>query len=284
MKKFFLTLLLLLLLSGCNQVAVNEIYNKTYNVGEISITTLEEAVIEVSEFARHSVVGISKYRTSFLQEVLEHTGSGVVYECAAEMRDGTVESNCEETLESDQVKNYVYHVVTNRHVLENENGQLEMEKLNVKIHLGPGKEEIRAEFVDKEDDVDLAVLRFKSSGYIQPLRFGDSDKLRIGSFVLAIGNPAGHDFHSSVTFGIVSGPLRYITDKRGKNAAYIQHDAAINSGNSGGALINLNGEVVGINTLKLVSPDKEKDKENIYENMGFAIPSNRVKEFLDRIK
>ena len=54
--------------------------------------------------------------------------------------------------------------------------------------------------------------------------------------------------------------------------------------NSGGALINLNGEVVGINTLKLVSPDKEKDKENIYENMGFAIPSNRVKEFLDRIK
>lgn len=109
-------MLLLLLLSGCNQVAVNEIYNKTYNVGEISITTLEEAVIEVSEFARHSVVGISKYRTSFLQEVLEHTGSGVVYECAAEMRDGTVESNCEETLESDQVKNYVYHVVTNRHV------------------------------------------------------------------------------------------------------------------------------------------------------------------------
>ena len=84
MKRILFVFLFLFLLTGCNGVAVNEIYNKTYNVGEISITTLEEAIIEVSEFARHSVVGISKYKKGvFAQVNLEYTGSGVIYDCEA---------------------------------------------------------------------------------------------------------------------------------------------------------------------------------------------------------
>jgi len=281
MKRFFFLLLLLFLLSGCKDITVNEIYNKTYNVGEISITTLEEAVIAVSEAAREAVVGVSNYRrNTYFQEVLQYTGSGVVYECVAEMKDGSTKTNCAETIGSDQVQNYTYMVVTNRHVLENDSGVVNRNGLVVKIYLGPDKGEVSATLVDYDRDVDLAVVRFSYSGYIRPLRFADSDNLRIGTFVLAIGNPAGHEYHGTTTFGIVSGPLRYLTDKRGNKVAYIQHDAAINSGNSGGALVNLNGEVVGINTLKLAT----SELDNIYENMGFAIPSNRVQEFLAQIK
>lgn len=278
MKRFLWIFLLLFLLTGCDNIAVNEIYNKTYNVGEISITTLEEAVIEVSEFAGRAVVGISKYRRNMLfQNVLEYTGSGVIYECTAKMKSGTTASNCEETIDSNQVDYYTYYVVTNRHVLEDEGGGIREDGLIIKVNLGQENIEIDAELVDYVNYIDLAVIKFKHSTYIQPLRFGDSDKLKIGTFVLAIGNPAGHEYYGTTTFGIVSGPLRYITDKKGNKVAYIQHDAAINSGNSGGALVNLKGEVIGINTLKLST----SEIDNIYENMGFAIPSNRVKAILD---
>ncbi|HHX80718.1 MAG TPA: trypsin-like serine protease [Acholeplasmataceae bacterium] len=280
MKRILLVILLMFLLSGCDGVAVNEIYNKTYNVGEISITTLEEAIIEVSEFARNSVVGISKYKKGiFAQENLEYTGSGVIYDCKATLTNGTIVSNCETTIESKDVREYTYYVVTNRHVIEEENGAIRHDT-NIKVNLGFEDAEKEAELLHYENSVDLAVLKFTHHTYIQPLRFGDSSQLKIGTFVLAIGNPAGHEYYGTTTFGIVSGPIRYIKDKRNNSVPYIQHDAAINSGNSGGALVNLNGELVGINTLKLAS----SEIDNIYENMGFAIPVNLVWDIVKEVK
>jgi serine protease Do len=278
MKKVFLVLLLVLL-AGCKGIAVNEIYNKTYNVGEISITSLEEVIMEIAENASRAVVGISKYKQGiFSQNRLEYTGSGVIYECAAEMKNGTVR-NCETTLNSqNEVKNYLYYVVTNRHVLLGDNDTaVAADKITVKVYLGEEGLSVDAEVVQYDDKVDLAVITFKHHSYIQPLAFADSEAIRRGSFVIAIGNPAGHDYYGSITFGIVSYKKRYINDDVDWTTGYIQHDAAINSGNSGGALLNLEGKLIGINTLKLSS----SSIDNIYENMGFAIPSNLVREIVD---
>jgi serine protease Do len=134
--------------------------------------------------------------------------------------------------------------------------------------------EIRAKLVGYDSKVDIALLTFEYTKYIDPVDIGDSSKLNKGQLVIAVGNPDGYDYYNSVTFGVVSGPDRYVsTDTDGDNttdfsAEYIQHDVAINPGNSGGGLFTLDGKLVGINTLKLV--------DSKIDGMGFAIPSNVV--------
>lgn len=280
-RKIIYTFLLLLILTGCNSIAVNEIYNKSYNVPEISIASIEELVTEVTENASKAVVGINKYKKSFLQqERLEFTGSGVIYECQARLKDGTIISNCEETLDSEnQLDAYIYKVVTNRHVIADEDGTVDKTKTRtiVKVYLGDEDIKIEADVIEYDDKVDLAVLTFEHYSYIQPLRFADSEQIKRGNFVIALGNPAGPEYHGSATFGIISSSkLRYIDDDISWTTGYIQHDASINSGNSGGALLNLAGELIGINTLKLAS----SEIDNIYEGMGFAIPSNMVRSIV----
>ena len=104
-----------------------------------------------------------------------------------------------------------------------------------------------------------------------PATFGNSDQLAVGDWVLAIGNPGGLDFSSSLTRGIVSAVNRTVgTDTTVK---YIQTDAAINPGNSGGALLNMYGQVIGINTAKI--------KDTAYEGMAFSIPINTAKTIVD---
>src|SRR5690606_37058346 len=122
---------------------------------------------------------------------------------------------------------------------------------------------------------DLAVLRIEATDLPYAV-FGDSDQVRVGETVVAIGNPQGLDFFRSVTVGVVSGIrpdlLHRLSSGRSDYARIfelIQTDAAINRGNSGGPLVNLRGEVIGINTLKFQGAD--------IEGMGFAIPSNDVR-------
>jgi len=109
---------------------------------------------------------------------------------------------------------------------------------------------------------------------MRPLEFADSNYLKKGMFAIAIGNPSGYEFYGSTTFGIISHPLRYISEDTNGNGTddaeneYIQHNVAINPGNSGGPLINMDGKIIGINTMKFVSQD--------IDNMGFSIPSNVV--------
>ncbi len=147
-------------------------------------------------------------------------------------------------------------VVTNNHVIA------DADEINVIMNDGT---KIKAELVGVDKKTDIAVLKFKPVKPLIAVKFGDSDKLRLGEWVIAIGNP--FSLGGSVTAGIVSARNRDIS--QGPYDSYIQTDASINRGNSGGPLFNLEGEVVGVNTL-IISPTGGSI------GLGFAVPSKTV--------
>ncbi|NLM51400.1 MAG: PDZ domain-containing protein [Firmicutes bacterium] len=155
------------------------------------------------------------------------------------------------------------YIVTNNHVIDGAS----------EIWVTLGEEEIQAELVGGDLATDLAVLKIDKTG-LPAAQFGDSDKIVVGETAIAIGNPLGLEFSQTVTVGHISAKKRTINI--GEQAFnFIQTDAAINDGNSGGALVNLNGEVIGINTAKI--------KVTGVEGMGFAIPSNLVKSITSQL-
>lgn len=125
-----------------------------------------------------------------------------------------------------------------------------------------------------DEDLDLAIVKINKNG-LNYLELGDSDNIKLGENVYAIGNPIGIEFQRSVTSGIISGVNRTIKIEEDNTSSYmeglIQTDASINDGNSGGPLINLNGQVIGINSVKIETA----------EGIGFAIPINVVKPVLE---
>jgi serine protease Do len=147
-------------------------------------------------------------------------------------------------------------VVTNNHVIA------DADEINVIMNDGT---KVKAEIVGVDKKTDLAVLKFKPPKQLTAVKFGDSDKLRLGDWVIAIGNP--FSLGGTVTAGIVSAKNRDISS--GPYDSYIQTDAAINRGNSGGPLFNLEGEVIGVNTL-IISPSGGSI------GIGFAVPSKTV--------
>ncbi len=167
----------------------------------------------------------------------------------------------QEGLGSGFIINEEGYVVTNYHVI---NGAQE-----VKVIFSDGKE-VNAKVINYDPERDIAVIKItddvKMPGIAQ---LGDSSTVKAGEEVIAIGNPLGKEFSSTVTKGIVSSPNRKMKTENGNVLDYIQTDAAINPGNSGGPLINSKGEVIGINTAKKVGED--------IEGIGFAIPINEVK-------
>ena len=122
---------------------------------------------------------------------------------------------------------------------------------------------------------DLAVLKFSSNEDFSVVPFSDSYSLELGEFVYAIGNPLGYDYYGTVTMGVVSGLARFFNDGD-FDATLLQHDAPISPGNSGGALVNINGELVGINNMKLV--------QDYVSGINFAIPSNTVKRVVEDLE
>ena len=155
-------------------------------------------------------------------------------------------------------------ILTNNHVVDN------AEKITVKLS---DDREFAAKVVGKDPKTDVALLKINTEGSLPVARLGNSDRLEVGEWVAAIGNPFGLD--STVTEGIVSAKGRHIGD--GPYEDFIQTDASINPGNSGGPLINMSGEIVGINTAIF-----SQTGGNI--GIGFAIPINLVKEILPQIK
>ena len=156
--------------------------------------------------------------------------------------------------------------VTNNHVIA------DADEINIIMNDGT---KIKAELVGVDKKTDLAVLKFKppAGKQLVSVKFGDSDKLRLGEWVVAIGNP--FSLGGTVTAGIVSARNRDINS--GPYDSYIQTDAAINRGNSGGPLFNLNGEVVGVNTL-IISPSGGSI------GIGFAVPSKTVVGVVDQLR
>lgn len=166
------------------------------------------------------------------------------------------------------------YIVTNNHVISSESNSNYFqisEATGIKVNLYGDSESYEATVVGTDTYTDLAVLKIEKAG-LTPAILGNSSDLKVGEFVMAIGNPLGMDY--SVTSGIVSAIDREVSvDGTTYNA--IQTDAAINSGNSGGALVNSKGEVVGINTLKLAGSG--------IEGIGFAIPISSTTSVIDQL-
>ncbi|CAK1240207.1 MULTISPECIES: S1C family serine protease [Fructobacillus] len=166
-------------------------------------------------------------------------------------------------------------IVTNNHVIDG------ADKLQV---ITNDNKTVTAELVGKDSLTDLAVLKITDSSMISTASFGDSAKISVGQQVLAIGSPLGSQYASSVTEGIISATKRLVQadDDTGQNyggSTVIQTDAAINPGNSGGPLINLAGQVVGINSMKLSS----SSNGTAVEGIGFAIPSDQVVDVVNKL-
>ena len=160
------------------------------------------------------------------------------------------------------------YIVTNAHVVENAN--------TVSVQLTDDRI-FTAHLVGCDSISDLAVLRIDCND-LTPAQFGDSSSLRVGDTVVAIGDPLGASFRGTYTNGIVSAINRDV-DMNGRTMTLIQTNAALNSGNSGGPLINCYGQVIGINTMKIGT---FTDTAGV-EGLGFAIPSTQVKEIVDQI-
>jgi len=156
------------------------------------------------------------------------------------------------------------YVVTNNHVIA------DADEISVILNDGTT---LKAEIVGRDTKTDLALLKVKTDHPLKAVKFGDSDKLRLGEWVIAIGNP--FSLGGTVTAGIVSARNRDINS--GPYDNYIQTDAAINRGNSGGPLFNLDGEVVGVNTA-IISPSGGSI------GIGFAVPSKTVVPVIDQLR
>ncbi len=153
------------------------------------------------------------------------------------------------------------YIVTNNHVIEGAD--------EIKVRLANEKE-FDAEIVGRDPNTDLALIRIKGASDLTPLNLGDSDKLTVGSWVVAIGSPFG--LEQTVTAGIVSAKGRALGS--GPYDDFIQTDASINPGNSGGPLLNMNGEVVGINTAIVANG----------QGIGFAIPVNMAQGIVNQLQ
>ena len=155
------------------------------------------------------------------------------------------------------------YIVTNNHVVQNAS--------DIQVTFTNGLK-LEAELIAFDNETDLALLKVDTTDKLPSLEFGDSDSAKVGSWVMAIGNP--HGLGGSVTAGIVSARGRMLG---GRYDDFIQTDAAINRGNSGGPLFNLDGEVIGVNSM-ILSPSGGSI------GLGFAIPSNLAKNIIDQLK
>lgn len=195
-----------------------------------------------------SVVGITTkgyQRTIFGTQAITGTGSGVIIS-----KDG--------------------YILTNSHVIRiGENIAKDVE-----VFLNDGQK-VKGKVVWSDKAVDIAIVKIEGANNLVPAELGDSDALEVGQTAIAIGNPIDLAFQRSLSKGVISGLNRFIgqVDGGGYMVGLIQTDASINGGNSGGPLVDQNGKIIGINTVKLQSA----------EGMGFAIPINSIKPIIESV-
>lgn len=262
MKKI-LTMMIILFsvtLISCKKdeyIIINEVKNYEVDVDEkITISTLEDALVNAIKKAEQSVIGVIATTGGVFSG--EAFGSGVI-------------------IASKKIneKQNEYFVVTNRHVILNGN----KEYAKIQIYFGDMNNLILANLLMYDKAKDLALLSFVSERIFTVASIADSTKLEKGRYVIAIGSPYDYEYlFNTSTVGNVSHPNRKYEEKTINDLIchnyYIQHDASINSGNSGGGLFNINGELIGINTWKIIGTDQYEE----YEGLGFSIPIHIVLE------
>ncbi len=225
----------------------------------------ETKVVEASQPAAAEAVAFQKAGGRTINEIYRAAAPGVVHITAtgqtSDLFGGTQE---QQAVGSGFVIDKAGHIVTNFHVVEGAS--------SVEVSFS-NNESMKAKVVGKDPATDIAVLKVKApSRALKPLTLGDSSAVRVGDQVIAIGNPLGYD--RSVTSGIVSAVQRSITAPNQVSTIghVIQTDAALNHGNSGGPLLNANGEVIGVNAQ--IAPSSS----NANIGIGFAIPIDTVKQ------
>ena len=167
------------------------------------------------------------------------------------------------------------YILTNNHIVSSSSDSDFYEvssATKVTVKLFNDETEYEAEIVGTDEQTDLAVIKIDKTD-LPKAEFADSDNIKVGEFAMAVGNPLG--MQSSITCGVISAVNREITDSDGITYNLIQTDAAINAGNSGGALVNSEGQVIGVNTLKLQGDG--------IEGMGFAIPINSTEDVTSQL-
>ena len=215
----------------------------------VSNKTEEKDISTLIENVNNAVVGISKIAnkgtTIFLQDGASNLGLGTGFIVS---KDG--------------------YIVTNQHVSGEKNSTCYVTLENGKNY--------KASVVWSDTDLDLSIIKINLNN-LEYLDLVDSDKIKVAEQFYAIGNPIGFEFQRTVTSGIISGLNRTIKIEEDNKTSYmedlIQTDATINPGNSGGPLININGEVLGINSVKITSA----------EGIGFAIPINIIKPIIEKL-
>lgn len=234
------------------KVNVSTQATKAFNKIKRAVVTVE--AYQKSDNSIDSIFGFSSGSSE--ETTSESEGSGVIYK-----KNGNTA-----------------YVVTNNHVISG------ADSFYVMLYSG---KRVKATVVGKDSVSDLAVLKIDTKNVEQTATFGNSDNIQVGETALAIGSPMGSEYATSLTQGIISAKKRTldITNSSGVttgSTTVIQTDAAINSGNSGGPLVNLDGQVIGINSMKLSSNSSSSENASV-EGMGFAIPSNEVVKIINQL-
>lgn len=243
-------------LPGANEVTSNSPSNSTLTQTSTEVTSDVVSAVEKVSSAVVGITNIQESAPSFWNQnagtkQAVGSGSGVIY----------------------KVDGNVAYIVTNHHVIE---GAKQLE-----VMLDDGTK-VEAQPVGSDIWTDLAVISIPSEGIQTFAQFGDSDALKQGETVIAIGNPLGLDFYGSVTTGVISGKDRSVPVDLNQDGIedwstdVLQTDAAINSGNSGGALVNIVGDLIGINSMKIA--------ESSVEGLGFAIPINSAIPVIEELE
>lgn len=222
------------------QTTITTVDSNTNNVTITETNTIKSAINEIYD----AVVLVETYKNNSVYS----TGTGFVYK-------------------QDETSGYI---ITNHHVIEN--------GTSYKVTLTNG-EEVEAKLLGSDEYADIAVLSISKDAIIKVAKLGDSTNIEVGDTVFTVGSPLGKEYMGTVTKGILSGKNRTVTVTSSNSSMMVevlQTDAAINPGNSGGPLVNINGEVIGVNSMKLV--------EDQIEGMGFAIPIEMVTSILDKLE
>ncbi len=259
--KIIIVVITLFLITSCfsnsTKVTNNSINNKVIHVEDYTISDLQGAIMTTSEKVEDAVVAITE--SSMTSQSL---GSAVIIKRTAYNGNRLVEDN------NSEITHYEYIALTNEHVIDG------LISLKYRVYLSDKVTNVNyssteVSVVEKDANLDLAIIKFTSTMYKEVVKVKNSNSLKKGQIVIAVGTPMSLEYYNSVTYGIISHPYRTVNID-GHNGTYIQHDASINPGNSGGGLFDLEGNLIGINTWKLA------DSEEVVVGIGFAIPSNII--------
>lgn len=240
--------------NSSNSSSIKNDTSYTDKLTEVSLSNYSDTGISVANKVRPSIVGIE----------VEYSVNSIF------SRGGTAKAEGSGIIISEDG-----YILTNNHIVNSSSNDsyYEVSKANkLTVYLYNDETAYEAKIIGTDEQTDLAVIKIEKNG-LTSAELGDSDSVKVGEFSMAVGNPLG--MQSSVTSGIISAVNRKVTDSDGKTFTLIQTDAAINAGNSGGALVNAEGKVIGINTLKLSGTG--------IEGMGFAIPINSTIDIYEQL-